>query len=1381
MNENPSVASPAPAQDHMKSLLNYLPIVVLFVILLVGILTSGIIKGKLSAFVTLLVSIVFVMFIHYFNPNKYVTLNSDNTATLFPAPPPIETFDISQWYILIAIVVGIIGIGLGFGSTDISRKGESGSYDPSNILMGFGGVFLGILGFFLVISVCKLIGVDIEWIKNFSPKMLVLGVVACVVVGIPMLVGGVKMRDQKDTIPAESKGDFAKELATNGANASLSIGVILQLIIFAFFAYFAWRHSTGESETTVKISLGLTVAILVIIGAIFISKSQRGPGFDGANSAEIGSFENKAFLVHGIIYLIVGVLFLALLFRKNPMLTVYKGFFAALILGILSLTGWSLAEMTAESEIPTADSILKKDQSNSQKYANAYMDSGYYQQLRAEVIKDMKQKSPNADFSDESQDVKAEMDRRLDEIRKKTESPSKIVLILFSILSIIIVIFIHVSYNARLILANCKALPQGWSWLKDVFFHVFQGNCNDIDSKSVKVDDVAKNTPPYSQKIKEDNMFSSDWESILSKHDPNTDNFNPTFVRLAKWFSYIPFLSVVLLLLWLSVLFTNVTTSTDTSDWIASNFSGDMFPRVKELIDTFFIVLIVGLLLCGFLLLPVVKEMSIGGLDSILRFAESIQVWQYKKNEPSTTSQFLAIAGFVIVAVVGLSWWWKYLNETRKGDTSLPVVPHNWGWAIAFVILLAICSMPAFYNFYGSGVHPDFEKEGVITRAIRLILTTVYLVPWFFVTIFKIIIYGLGSFTGSQAFAEKRDEEIAKLNFWNWSAGETDLRMFPTSDNVIQPKDVTSVSGGSDDAPTPAAESADAATSAAAATSSAPTGISETKVSAIGKLIKVVLLIVSFVILILTVVYFVYKIDGTNRISKAEATSDGGLVNKLNSPTAQTIYVIMAIVGIAGFVAYLREKFTKTNSKTPEDYLFDDAKPEDSNSPMRQLTFGMTHIIYIILMIVVWIYDKDKDGNPMMSGMTALAIAILFFHYFLEFIDNKRVPEGGETDSNTKDTTSPGIGPLSNLLSNTRFIINTVFLIAIAALASYKRHEVMVVVIIFMFLFHLTKSILGIKLLKLLWSCIVYIPCLFLGLLTSTQGAVGDTTRPMWIILAIELFLVAILIGGPFLVNYIGASASQIVSAPVSLKQKYDTNLDTQSPSIFIFHNTGKNRTPEDAAANCPVEEKKRYNYAISGWFFLNNNVTTKNEDLEIFNFGDVPTMTYNASKNEFKLKCKVLDMATGGSKDGIAEIYNSRKNYNQLTKATTEDKQTKLKILNEDTKLDADIPLQKWNYFVINYDGKTMDLFLNNNLIFKSEFIMPDIQMKMITVGDTTDNKGLNGSICNFGFHKEPLTKEQIRWTYTMLKSHNPPMIGMKTIQDEGNIASTNSTVYSQ
>jgi hypothetical protein len=497
----------------------------------------------------------------------------------------------------------------------------------------------------------------------------------------------------------------------------------------------------------------------------------------------------------------------------------------------------------------------------------------------------------------------------------------------------------------------------------------------------------------------------------------------------------------------------------------------------------------------------------------------------------------------------------------------------------------------------------------------------------------------------------------------------------------------------------------------------------------------------------------------------------------MNSPTAHIIYVIIAILGIAGFVAYLREKFKSANAeKSPEDYLFNDVKPEDANSPMRQLTFGMTHIIYIVLMIIVWVYDRDVDDKNRMSvtGMTVLGLAILFFHYGLEFIDNRLPKEPGAAAD-----AQPKMAPMTNLLGNIRFIMNTVFFIVLCVLAYYKQHSVMVALIVFMFLFHLTKSILGLKLLKLLWACIIYIPCLFLDFLQGSQSAVGDTTRPIWIIVAIELLLIAILFGGPYLLNYIGASASQIVAAPVSLKQLYDTNLTTQSPKIFIYHNTGVNRTPEDKAANCPVEEKMRYQYSISGWFFLNNNVTTKNTDLEIFNFGNVPRMTYNPSKNELKLICDVITTNNETNKLQSVEIYNSRTNYN-ATSTTSGTKRTKIQILTENEELDADIPLQRWNYFVVNYDGKTMDFFLNNKLIFKSDFIMPNIQLSPITVGSTSDNRGLNGSICNFAFHKYPLTKEQIRWTYTMLKTRNPPMIGMPTIQDEVKTVGT-TTLYSR
>ena len=191
----------------------------------------------------------------------------------------------------------------------------------------------------------------------------------------------------------------------------------------------------------------------------------------------------------------------------------------------------------------------------------------------------------------------------------------------------------------------------------------------------------------------------------------------------------------------------------------------------------------------------------------------------------------------------------------------------------------------------------------------------------------------------------------------------------------------------------------------------------------------------------------------------------------------------------------------------------------------------------------------------------------------------------------------------------------------------------------------------------------------------------------------------------------------------------------------------------------------------------------SSNGDLEIFDFGGVPRMTYNKSTTEFKLWCNTLDMS-GTPLSTSTLIYNSRANYNTIIAGKIKERKERIDqirmMVDNDEELDISIPLQKWNYFVVNYNGKTMDFFINNRLLAQSDFIMPDIAMKPITVGDTSDNKGLNGSICNFAFHKVPLTKEQMRWTYNMLKSQNPPMIGMKTIVDEAKEAGT-TTIYSK
>jgi hypothetical protein len=1358
---------------HINKLLDYLPIIIIAVIFFVGFFTWDIVRKELASFMMLILVFIYALWVRTGDTKSYKSwLTNPAENNIFPPivnnPLVGSKLGIFSWVVML---VGIIlGLGLGFGSIGINNNPSIPTKDTVNTLNVFGGIF-SIGGIILVIySLWKLFREDQPQSDDDKAKVKKAGLGGFIgsVLGFYM-VARAKITDneRKEIESDETKtNEYKKNPANNGATTALVIGLILQvvgicMVLFCLYAYNLFDLTNIKQAPRKSIGIVLCVA-LFLCGILWIGTSQRWPGLT-YGTTELGDFNSNVFAAHGGIYMIFAAVFLVLLIGKLEKSTTYYSGGVVLVVLFVVCYIWNMVDMIRQRpEIDTTEKVTI---------------------LREEVVKQLKKNDPSKTYTDD------EINKALEARIQKQQNPSEVVNGVFMTLSVVVIIMISVFRASRLHLGICGKFPVDDSFFTNIITAiktspdtVNAGYCADLVD-GVGFDQKTKDTTAF-KKIKDgeiDNITGAEWDALLNTYDDNLavggGEFSPTVVRAAKGAMWVPFLLVILIVMWIGIIFARVSTSETGNAWIASNFTGDMYPRVKELLDSFFIVLIVGLLLCAILLLPMVKELNVGGLDTILRFAESIQVWQYNAAPGGNTKNWgwLALSVFLCIAFgfLLLAWYWIYLdvNKDKIDNEILPAVPNGWGYAIAFVVLFTICSIPGWY-FIASSHNPDpaFSKETVIVRWIRLIFTAIYLIPWLFITIFKLILFLPTLLFGNQTDKTKFNEELEKLAFWKWTS-KTDLRLF-NNGAPIKAADVTSMAASVAAAPAGAIPAA-----AAPPATSEPVGIDETKVSAIGKLIKVILLTISFVILILAVIYYVYKIDATNRLGGAEQDiADGGFVAQMNSPTAHTIYVIMAIVAIAGFVAHLREKFKSANAeKSPEDYLFNDIKPEDTNSPMRQLTFGMTHIIYIVLMIIVWVYDRDLDEKNRMSvtGMTVLGIAILFFHYGLEFIDN-RLPKVPGTAADAQ----PKMAPLTTLLTNIRFIANTVFFIVLCALAYYKQHGVMVALIVFMFLFHLTKSILGLKLLKLLWACIIYIPCLFLDLLQGSQSAVGDTTRPIWIIVAIEVLLIAILYGGPYLINYIGASASPIVAAPVSLKELYDTNLTTQSKEIFIYHNTGSDRSPEDKAANCPAEEKMRYEYSISGWFILNNNVTAKNTDLEIFNFGNVPRLTYNPSKNELRILCNTVGI-DGGQPKPSYEVYNSRKNYKAFIGGgnDTEDTKTKLKTLIDDEELDTDIPLQRWNYFVINYNGKTMDFFLNNKLVNRSDFIMPDIQLAPITVGT---KMGLNGSICNFAFHKYPLTKEQIRWTYNMLKSQNPPMIGMPTIKEEVKVAGS-TDIYSR
>ena len=1354
----------------LTKVIEFLPLIIISVIILVGFFTWEVFTKHISVFVLLITSILFSIWLYSGDIYSYIGWKkaAESSGSLGDPVLPISSspFQLSPETIIFVIfgVIILLGLGLLLGLTSHTVGNKVGQANQSSILEYMSYGFIGIGGIILISVLWKAFrGGAEEGAQEGANESPFASTRFKLASGLVLAVIGIFIRARAVNIGTSQSqqvnSNNAKEVATSLSSIILNVGLIFQVIALLGTMYMMYQykvfHPDANSGWLFKSIRYISFIVLFVAGFLFIATQQK--WIPTVSGIEVGAGQDNLFAAHGIVYMVLAGLALLGGLGNIDKITAFKIFGGIIVVTLIAVIIWNFVAINQEPN-------FKLDESDA---ANG---NAYYQQVRDEVVKQMTASGElaNKSPSESEQAIKDKIQARVDQLNQTNNDASIITNNVLLGTSVLITLVIAVFYFAKMKIVECMKIPVG-------IIPIFKGDCA-ADASSYK-DNTPLKESLKGDPVKIETLTGEQWTNIINS-DSEAGFFDTISAKLASGSRWNPALSLILVILCISITFTTVTTSDTTMKWIAKSFRGDMFPRVKELLDTFFIVFIVGLFLCALLLIPYVKEQNVGGLNTITKFIESIQVWQWKQapESPSIIKWIGMMVMVAAIAAVGLSWLWKHLAETGG------VFPKNMEFVVVLVIIYALCWLPIFNQMIGGGgFHERFEGDNLFVKGIRTLLTSVYLVPVFFIALFKLMIYGIvwviGKIRNSPELTEPFEKQKSFFNFTKWHAAKdasdqgTDLRLFGLG-KIPTPAEVTSAS----------AAGTAAAAAPAAGTAAAPEPVSpeQTKVNAVGSLIKVIFIVIAFVALILAIIYTVYKIGADKRASGGDSssTADGGFVAQMNSPTAHTIYVIMAVVAIAGFVAYLREKFKSANAeKSPEDYLFNEVKPEDASSPMRQLTFALTHIIYIVLMIIVWVYDRDVDDKNRMSvtGMTVLGIAILFFHYGLEFIDNRLPAEPG---TGTGASEPPKMAPFRNLLTNIRFIMNTVFFIVICALAYYKQHGVMVALIAFMFLFHLTKSILGLKLLKFLWSCILYIPCLFLDFLQSSQSAVGDTTRPIWIIVAIEILLIIILYGGPYLLNYIGASASQMVGAPVPLNPQYDTNLTTQSPQIFIFHNTGLDRTPEDNAANCPIEEKKLYHYSISGWFILNNNVTTKNQDLEIFNFGDTPKMTYNPYTNELKLTSATVHMTTRNSE--TTEVYNSRTYYKAIANAKAKgsvQRNAKFQMLTEDDELDAEIPLQRWNYFVLNYDGKTMDLFLNNKLIHRSDFIMPDIQLKPITVGA---KDGLNGSMCNFAFHKYPLTKEQIRWTYTMLKSHDPPMIGMKTIQDEMKAPAT-SGIYTR
>ena len=256
----------------------------------------------------------------------------------------------------------------------------------------------------------------------------------------------------------------------------------------------------------------------------------------------------------------------------------------------------------------------------------------------------------------------------------------------------------------------------------------------------------------------------------------------------------------------------------------------------------------------------------------------------------------------------------------------------------------------------------------------------------------------------------------------------------------------------------------------------------------------------------------------------------------------------------------------------------------------------------------------------------------------------------------------------------------------------------------------------------LITNLIFYIPCLFTGFFDSvTKNIISEynsnnTTNFVIILIAIMILLLYMFL--PKLQQHFYLQGGkQLVENPVYTNSLYSLGNYEQLNGSDNFD----------------------YQYGISFWIFLDANPPNTNSTYKqytsLLNYGGKPNVLYKADTNSLMITMDQKELSEKG-KNKLLEFDD---NGNRI-------------IYKNNSML-----LQKWNNVIINYNGGTLDIFLNGELVKSSIEVVPYMIIDNLTIGS---DEGVNGGICNVIYFKNPLTMINIYYLYNKFKNTSPPVI---------------------
>jgi hypothetical protein len=437
----------------------------------------------------------------------------------------------------------------------------------------------------------------------------------------------------------------------------------------------------------------------------------------------------------------------------------------------------------------------------------------------------------------------------------------------------------------------------------------------------------------------------------------------------------------------------------------------------------------------------------------------------------------------------------------------------------------------------------------------------------------------------------------------------------------------------------------------------------------------------------------------------------GGYIHKNSSP----IFLITILLGVFGLL-YLIVMMTLPDSKTTPQPKLSGASLLEKFSKFSVFGTILFALFIILITIGICTYPGGFFTNPGVSAGIMILLLITCILWVI-LLGVNLFPEIHDKNMNVSSTNifKKSLLALFGLVISGLIIawlvttiqsytgVNSIFSLIINVLM-----VVTVMGLIYKTIYVTPKEDLNKgSLFDVITKLIFYIPCLFTDIFNKVIEFVTDeynnTTKTSLYMLALSLIL---------FVTYYGSIKMQN-----SMTLQGGTLLINQPVYTYDFYDLGTFKKLNGS-------DDQEYQYAISFWLFLDAMPPNSNPNYKVYtsilNFANKPNVLYKADTHSFivTMQHEKLQETT---KNPLLEFD---ENGNVIIYKTN------------------DLRLQKWNNIIINYNGGTLDIFINNELVKTAVGIIPYMNNDSLSCGT---QGGIYGGICNLVYYKKALTLSNI------------------------------------